>query len=101
VYLLVLVAGKTVTASWPRPASATRGAWWALKVATILAWQLAFLLANRRQALEGGNLRHLWGAANRLTLAQGVLLSIAAVWSLSVLEQWLTLRFLGLPFGLS
>jgi uncharacterized membrane protein YbhN (UPF0104 family) len=28
------------------------------------------------------------------------LLSFTAVWSLSVLEQWLTLRFLGLPFGL-
>jgi CDP-diacylglycerol--glycerol-3-phosphate 3-phosphatidyltransferase len=78
VYLLVLAGIAALAASWPRPASAVRGAWWALKVAAILAWQLAFLLANRRQALEGGNLRHLWGAANRLTLARGVLLALLA-----------------------
>jgi len=78
VHLLVLAGGAALAASWPRPESAARGAWWALKVGAILAWQLAFLLANRQRVLEGENLRHLWGAANRITLARGVLLALLA-----------------------
>ena len=54
---------------------------------------LAFLAASEAEVTAYG--RRPWRA-----LLQ-VLLSFAAVWSLSVLEQWLTLRFLGLPFGLS
>jgi len=77
-YLLVLTAGCVLTASWPRPESAARGAWWALKTGAVLAWQLGFLLANRRRVLEGENLQALWGAANRITLARGVLLAMLA-----------------------
>jgi phosphatidylglycerophosphate synthase len=44
----------------------------------VLAWPPVFLLANRRRVLEGENLRHLWGAANRITLARGGLLALVA-----------------------
>lgn len=54
---------------------------------------LAFLAASEAEVTAYG--RRPWRA-----LLQ-VLLSFATVWSLSVLEQWLTLRFLGLSFGLS
>ena len=77
-YLLVLAAGAALVGSWPRPESAARGAWWGLKAGAVLAWQLGFLLANRRRVLEGENLQHLWGAANRITLARGVLLALLA-----------------------
>ena len=52
---------------------------------------LAFLAASEAEVTA-------YGRRPGLALLQ-VLLSFAAVWSLSVLEQWLTLRFLGLPFG--
>ena len=80
-YLLVLAAGAALTVlrlPWPHPESAARGAWWALKTGAVLVWQLGFLLANRRRVLEGENLRHVWGAANRITLARGVLLALLA-----------------------
>lgn len=54
---------------------------------------LAFLEASEAEVTAYG--RRPWRA-----LLQ-VLLSFATVWSLSVLEQWLTLRFLGLPFSLT
>ncbi len=77
-YLLVLAAGFLGTVLLPSPPSAARGAWWALKVGAILAWPPVFLLVNRRRVLDGGNLRHLWGAANRITLARGALLALLA-----------------------
>jgi CDP-diacylglycerol--glycerol-3-phosphate 3-phosphatidyltransferase len=77
-YLLVLAAGFLGAAFLPSPPSGARGAWWALKAGAALAWAPAFLLANRRRILEGENLRHLWGAANRITLARGALLGLLA-----------------------
>ena len=76
--LLVLAAGFVWAVFLPSPPSAARGAWWALKVGAVLAWPPAFLLTNRRRVLEGENLRHLWGAANRITLARGALLALLA-----------------------
>jgi CDP-diacylglycerol--glycerol-3-phosphate 3-phosphatidyltransferase len=77
-YLLILAAGAALTSSWPHPESAARGAWWALKTGAVLAWQLGYLLVNRRRALEGENLQHLWGPANSITVARGVLLALLA-----------------------
>jgi CDP-diacylglycerol--glycerol-3-phosphate 3-phosphatidyltransferase len=74
----VLACGFLCAAFLPSPSSGARGAWWALKAGVVLAWPPAFLLANRRRVLEGENLRHLWGAANRITLARGALLALLA-----------------------
>jgi CDP-diacylglycerol--glycerol-3-phosphate 3-phosphatidyltransferase len=49
-----------------------------LKAGAVLAWPALFLLTNRRRVLEGENLRHLWGTANRITLARGGLLALLA-----------------------
>ncbi len=47
----------------------------AAKTGVILAWQFAFLLRSRSAALRGENLAHLWGWANRVSLARGILLA--------------------------
>ncbi|OHD21415.1 MAG: hypothetical protein A2Y38_16055 [Spirochaetes bacterium GWB1_59_5] len=46
-----------------------------LKMGSILAWQFCFLLRSRDLVLRGGNLEHMWGWANQVTLARGVLLA--------------------------
>ncbi len=74
----MLAAGFLGAVFLPSPPSGARGAWWALKVGAVLAWPPAFLLVNRRRVLDGDNLRHLWGAANRITLARGALLALLA-----------------------
>jgi CDP-diacylglycerol--glycerol-3-phosphate 3-phosphatidyltransferase len=74
----VLILGFLGAAFLASPASGARGAWWALKAGAVLAWPPVFLLANRRRVLEGENLRHLWGAANRITLVRGALLALLA-----------------------
>ena len=76
--LLIVAAGALLAASFPRPANAARGAWWALKTGAVLGWQIGFLVLNRRKVLQGENLQHLWGPANRLTLARGMLLALLA-----------------------
>lgn len=47
----------------------------AAKACVILAWQYLFLLRSRDRALRGENLDYLWGWANRVTLARGILLA--------------------------
>lgn len=47
----------------------------AARTGSILAWQFAFLLRSRSAALRGENLDQLWGWANRVSLARGVLLA--------------------------
>jgi len=46
-----------------------------LRMGSILAWQFCFLLLSRNQVLRGEKLEHLWGWANRVTLARGILLA--------------------------
>ena len=45
------------------------------KLALLLVWQYGFLLRSRASALQGENLEHLWGWANLVTLARGILLA--------------------------
>jgi len=45
------------------------------KLALIVAWQYGFLLRSRSLVLRGEKLEHLWGWANRVTLARGILLA--------------------------
>lgn len=47
----------------------------AAKACAILAWQYLFLLRSRGRALRGENLDYLWGWANRVSLARGILLA--------------------------
>jgi CDP-diacylglycerol--glycerol-3-phosphate 3-phosphatidyltransferase len=47
----------------------------AAKAGAILAWQYIFLLRSRARALEGENLDRIWGWANRVSLARGILLA--------------------------
>jgi CDP-diacylglycerol---glycerol-3-phosphate 3-phosphatidyltransferase len=78
VSLAVAAAGAALYALLLGPADPARGGWWALKTGAVLAWQLGFLALNRRRVLQGENLPHMWGTANRLTLARGMLLALLA-----------------------
>jgi hypothetical protein len=73
---LVLAAEAGIAVGFLRGPAA--GWLWAAKTGVVLACQLGFLILIRRQAFAGGNLEHLWGAANRLTLLRGALLALLA-----------------------
>ena len=47
----------------------------AAKAGAVLTWQYLFLLRSRARALRGENLDYLWGWANRVSLARGILLA--------------------------
>lgn len=51
---------------------------WALTVGAVLAFQLLLLLLNLPAVLSGANLHKLWGTANLMTLARGVLIALLA-----------------------
>ncbi len=78
VSLAVAAASAALCVLLLRPADPVRAVWWSLKTGAVLAWQVGFLALNRRGVLQGENLPHMWGAANRLTLARGMLLALLA-----------------------
>jgi len=78
VSLAVAVGSAILGALLLRHADPARAGWWALKTGAVLAWQIGFLVLNRHRVLQGENLQHMWGPANRLTLARGMLLALLA-----------------------
>lgn len=54
------------------------GAIWALKVSAVMVYQLLFILRSRSKILSGENLDHLWGLANLISLARGLMIAILA-----------------------
>jgi CDP-diacylglycerol--glycerol-3-phosphate 3-phosphatidyltransferase len=73
--LLLLGAGFLLTV---RSLGLQSGGIWAIKVAAVMAYQLLFLVRNRKTALGGANLDHLWGTANKLSLARGLMIALLA-----------------------
>ena len=73
--LLILAAGFLLVRRFRfLPSSGT----WALEAAAVMIYQQLFLLRNREKILSGGNLDHLWGPANILTLVRGMMIAILA-----------------------
>lgn len=78
-YIAILIAEwVALVAMFPAGDSLSRASLWALKTAAVLAWQFFVIIANRAVVTRGENLGHLWGWANRITLARGVLLALLA-----------------------
>jgi CDP-diacylglycerol--glycerol-3-phosphate 3-phosphatidyltransferase len=73
--LLVLTAGFFLIMRYRDPGT---GGIWALKVAAVMVYQLLFLLRYRKRILSGDNLDHLWGLANLISLARGVMIATLA-----------------------
>lgn len=73
--LLILIAGFILTY---RYRDLRHGGIWVLKVAAVMIYEQLFLLGNRKAILSGDNLDHLWGAANVLSLARGMMIAILA-----------------------
>jgi CDP-diacylglycerol--glycerol-3-phosphate 3-phosphatidyltransferase len=73
--LLVLIAGFVLTCSYR---DLRYGGIWALKAAAVMVYQQLFLLRNRKKILSGENLDYLWGGANMLSLARGVMIALLA-----------------------
>jgi CDP-diacylglycerol--glycerol-3-phosphate 3-phosphatidyltransferase len=73
--LLVLTAGFLLILRFRDPRT---GGIWALKAAAVVAYQLLFILGNRRKILSGENLDHLWGPANLISLTRGLMIAVLA-----------------------
>jgi len=73
--LLILIAGFILTC---RYRDLRHGGIWALKVASVMVYQQLFLLRNRKTILSGANPDHLWGTANIVSLARGLMIAILA-----------------------
>jgi len=73
--LLILIVGFFLTY---RYRDFRYGGIWVLKVAAVMVYQHLFLLRNREKILSGNNLDYLWGAANILSLARGMMIALLA-----------------------
>ena len=73
--LLLLAAGFLLTGHFR---DLSTGAIWALKAAAVMAYQLLIILRSRNKILRGENLDHLWGLANMISLARGLMIAILA-----------------------
>ena len=72
---LILIAGFILPC---RYRDLGHGGIWTLKAAAVMVYQQLFLLRNRNTILGGVNLDHLWGTANIISLARGLMIAILA-----------------------